>query len=269
MAIPEEITKTINKSDSGFLIEVAKFLESQDWGITISPYYLDSVSGKSREIDLLATKTIDVLFGKRLGSVTYNLIIECKDIRNPEGSLKNNAVFWFKESSSCKKQADDYIQRNFSVDPKHRNYMRNLHYLKPEKIAYLFESSDSSNGDNRETGTVFKAVSQALHSLIYFKSEGFGKSSGSGNNISHYLPVIIYRDPSGAVFGVCDEKTEPISDNFLFIVNYSYSHPKKEAPISEFFIVDMVRHELLQNFLEQVSVDMQNLVGYIDYTSDR
>lgn len=268
MTIPSEIQKTINKSDSGFLIDVAKILETDGWIVEISPYYLDSMTGKSREIDLLATKTIDVLYGKRLGSVTYNLIIECKDVRNAEGTNKNNAVFWFKSAEAMLKEIDGYIQHNFSENRWNYTQMKNLHYSSSSEFAFLFESSDGGNGDGREGGTVFKAITQALHSLIFFRSEQFGRPSASGHNITHDLPVVVYRDESNSVYAVRDVDVRPVADNFFFAVKYSYPHPKKEVPISEFFLVEMVRYDRLQDFLHQVENDMKELKGYISWKAD-
>jgi len=266
MTIPEEITKTINKSDSGFLIETANFLEAQGWTVTISPYYLDSFTGKSREIDLLATKTADVLYGKRIGSATYNLIIECKDIRNND-SINNNAVFWFKDSAKYEKELSDFVQRHFSDDPKNWYQLKNLHYFGNPDVAFLFESADSGSKD-RENSSVFKALTQALHSLIYFRADGYGKVHTTGHNVRHYLPVVIYRDASNAVYKVNGEQVEQVKDNFLLAMNYSYNHPKKETAVSEFFLVDVVRYDLLQGFLDKISNDLKNLKSYIQDKDD-
>ncbi len=267
MAIPEEITRTINKSDSGFLIETSSFLESQGWVVTISPYYLDSFTGKSREIDLLATKTVDVLYGRRIGSATYNLIIECKDIRNGD-PMNNNAVFWFKDSAKYEKELSDFVQRHFSDDPKNWDQLKNLHYFENPDTAFLFESADNG-GKDRENGSVFKALTQALHSLIYFRAEGYGSVNTTGYNVRHYLPVVVYRDISNAVYKVNDDRIEQIKENFLLAMNYSYSHPKKGTAISEFFLVDVVRHELLQAFLDKISSDLKNLQSYIQDKDDQ
>ncbi len=39
-----------------FQYKVIDFFQSRNWGVTISPYYVDLITQKSREIDIIAEK---------------------------------------------------------------------------------------------------------------------------------------------------------------------------------------------------------------------
>ena len=65
----DPVLKIIEKSGNGFNIEVANYLKSLNWEVCVGQYYSDPVTGKSREVDILAKKNFSVGdSGKKLNS---------------------------------------------------------------------------------------------------------------------------------------------------------------------------------------------------------
>ena len=78
----EEVKDIIEKSGNNFHCKVIKYLSKNGWVAKISPYYNDLISGKPREIDLIAEKffVINDNYGRRLGRISVRLFIECKSL---------------------------------------------------------------------------------------------------------------------------------------------------------------------------------------------
>ena len=62
-------------------MKVAQFLEGKGWNVDISSYYLDDITNKPREIDIVARKRISMserIFTPHEGDFDVFLFIECK-----------------------------------------------------------------------------------------------------------------------------------------------------------------------------------------------
>jgi hypothetical protein len=80
MTVPEEVTQLVSGSGNNFHAKVARWMQSNSWHVSVSPYYLDQIQNKPREIDLVAEKMWPVMdmFGRPIGDVAVRLFIECK-----------------------------------------------------------------------------------------------------------------------------------------------------------------------------------------------
>ena len=90
MADKNEVKSIIETSGNSFHCRVLNEMKSREWHTMISPYYLDEISNKPREIDLLAEKAFkyENYFNDKYGTVNVQLFIECKYIQQ-------KVVFWF------------------------------------------------------------------------------------------------------------------------------------------------------------------------------
>lgn len=100
MAVHSEIAKLITTSGNNFHAKVARWFAENGWHIVVSPYYLDQMQNKAREIDLVAERLWPVtdMFDRRTGDVAVRLFIECKYV-------SSHSVFWCaeKDRESSKK----------------------------------------------------------------------------------------------------------------------------------------------------------------------
>lgn len=55
-SIQDKVQELIDQSGNNFHTKVATWLIDNGWHVTISPYYMDYATNKSREIDLVAEK---------------------------------------------------------------------------------------------------------------------------------------------------------------------------------------------------------------------
>ena len=86
----------VKKSGNNFHYEVYKYFKGMGWEVLVSPYYLDGVTDKPREIDLVVQKSRESRrLDNQLSMTTIRLFIECKYINDP-------TVFWFDRKDNDK-----------------------------------------------------------------------------------------------------------------------------------------------------------------------
>lgn len=92
MAVSEEVLQLVSGSGNNFHAKVARWMQSDGWHVSVSPYYLDQIQNKPPEIDLVAEKLWPVpdMFNRPIGDVAVRLFIECKFV-----PLNSYSVFWF------------------------------------------------------------------------------------------------------------------------------------------------------------------------------
>ena len=122
----------------------------------LSPYYVDSATDKSRELDLLCEKEIGWSFaGRQAKSLRIQLFVECKCIPQP-------VVFWF----DARDNASTLAWLDANTPFKYRNsYQDQHHYIKAAgDVAKLFSSG---GGKLEENDPIYKALTQCLGGLIH------------------------------------------------------------------------------------------------------
>ena len=256
----EDIKKIIEMSGNSFHCEVVKYLKSKGWHSLISPYYLDSMSNKPREIDLVSEKAYPRIkefpFGGQSGTINIKLFIECKYI-------PKEIVFWFdkKDIESTKK----WVVSNTPL--KENNMFTNQHhYIKSNaKVAKMFGSSTKPKYENE---VIYKALNQCLHAIVYNKLKGsiVPINDGYHQNIlgKMMIPVIVCNsfDHFYKVEIEDQNNIEKIDDNFQLEVNYAYLD-KNGNHKNTFFLIDVVDYSKFDKFLSSIDGDAEAICQII------
>ncbi|MFM9887382.1 MAG: hypothetical protein ACKVQT_30510, partial [Burkholderiales bacterium] len=161
MPAPASVTQLIEGSGNNFHAKVARWFHSQGWHIVVSPYYMDQVQSRAREIDLTAEKLWPIRgdFGRHHGDVVVRLFVECKYVAS-------EAVFWFakKNVSAAKK----LVCRSGAFQENHP-YTNEHHYLATNpSVAKLFASNNIRGQENEP---FYKALNQALNATVSMRSK--------------------------------------------------------------------------------------------------
>ncbi len=243
----DPIKKIINESGNTLHYEIVNILRAQNWVLDVSPYFVDSATGKSREVDIIAKKIIKVDCSeqkKNIGEITLKLFIECKYINQ-------DIVFWLdnKDEKKNLKLVNKYFglkeNQKWPIQKKHR-------YVREGSVAKLFAG-------NGKQDCIHKALDQTLRSLIYYRESSIdNQSRESGDKITkeiHY-PIIILNSFINLhrVYTYPPKNLkihEEIKNNFMLDVNYAYMEDKNDCKIKreEDFIIDIVSKDTLSNFL--------------------
>lgn len=238
----DKIQKIIDKSGNDLQFQVAEYLGGHKWEVSISPYYNDPATGKSREIDIVATRKwfIKDSFGRELGELLIRFFIECKHIKDP-------AVLWFrqknmtsamelaKDNNILSDKPDDYLGRDQT--PAQHHYVDNIQVAKV-----------AAKGGKRDD--IFEAMNQCLNGLIFFGS--------SGNiNSPYYIdyPIIITDSFRNLHRRDVNTGHTPITDPFQLEVDYSYKQFRsdgKTIDIIKYFLIDIVSFDKLDSFLQDL-----------------
>lgn len=243
----EKVKKIIDESGNSFHCTILDFLIKEGWTVLISPYYNDNVSGKPREIDLIAEKAFVTksMFGKGC-TVNIKLIIECKYI-------SKNVVFWFHDKDVVKAKslvAETMFLPEDNINTKKHHYLSNN-----DNVAKLFAEGKGSNVENE---IFYKALNQSLNAMIYYRdSESIIPTNASYSGKTVNLPVIICNNFSDLYRVDIGSSNEPvkINDNFLLEVNYAYLDSSR-GHADEYFLIDIVDYKKLKPFLEALQQDV-------------
>ncbi|MBP7806492.1 hypothetical protein KA057_02310 [Candidatus Gracilibacteria bacterium] len=245
---PQEL---IDSSGNTMTIRVRDFLINHGWKTTLSSYYVDTMTSKTRENDIVAIKnfTCSDALGRNV-FLSVALVIECKYITK-------NTVFWFDPMNIA------MAQNSKNSHNQNTNYL-GIHTLslgndyKPKEVAKLFEDGDTSGKP------LFTGIDQCLHGLIFQRDRMFGSTKyfGGGRIFLEY-PVLLVN--SFDYF--YNPKCEKIGNNFLFEVDYSYL--KNSEVQNEYFLVDIVSEELLEDFMTTIEEDILPLkIGIQDCSTE-
>lgn len=234
MTTPKTISELIVKSGNGFHSKVAQWFVNQGWHIIVSPYYMDNMQNKAREIDLLAEKHFPIR--PRIGAVdkclVVRLFIECK-------YFPGHAVFWMDDrdivrakESLC--EEGPFKTNNINIDEHH--YLSSTY-----KVAKLF-ATDKPKGVESEP--VYKALNQTLNALVSMKRRAVSipglKEKGLKPVKVLTYPLIICNsfDNFYSVDFYDDSAIEKIDNNFQLEVQYAYVDKGGQAS-EDYFLIDI------------------------------
>jgi hypothetical protein len=248
----ENAKKIVNKSGNSFHSKVLMYLQAKGWTVLVSPYYNDNMSGKPREIDLIAEKAFEIRqrFDEFFGHVNVQLFVECKYIPKDTGT-----VFWFHEKDTEK--AKDLVNNTSPCQGDH-DHTKNHHYLSEDRVAKLFADGKSKSTENE---VFYKALNQSLNGLIYYRGRGSiiklrtNQRSYTKGILSYPVIVCSSFDRFYAVNIDSDEDPVRIESPFQFEVNYAYIS-QKGLNVEEFFLIDVVDFNGLDGFLELIGKDV-------------
>lgn len=230
----QKVQYLLGMSGHGLHLRIASSLNEnkksfEKWDIAVSSYYVDSVTDKARETDIIATRTYSNKVHQDLFTpwdFKFRLGIECKYLTEP-------AVFWVAEHEM--NPAASFIQ-GWNIEELFENGLLDRHHYfdSDRKIAYL---SAVYGGEARSDD---KKLSEALISTI----QGLAFKVGSGKSFNY--PIIV---TSGAGLYLQDGTT---IDEVLHYVDYAYRDPKSERISEKQYYVHIVTEKALPGVLAQI-----------------
>jgi hypothetical protein len=234
-------------SGHSFQTKVLRALSGAGWTVQISPYYSDSESGKSREVDLVAEQAIHLLDPFEAPAVLYvRLFIECKFVNTA-------VVFWMHEQDRASTFA--LLENRFGL-ARTKTFAQEHHYLRSRRVAKLFASGKSIDTDRDQ---IYKALNQSLNALIALRPTApvtRVNATGTTHELVVNYPVIVCNS-FDRIFAVdMEAESDPtrVTDEFLLEVNYASNSSGRS--VSEFFLVDVVPFDRLSIFLGQIHRDV-------------
>lgn len=258
----DEINKIVEKSGNVFHYKVVRFLREKEWKVTVSPYYVDEYTSKPREIDIVAENFSPILdwSGIPLGYTKVKLFIECKYVNNP-------IVLWFDEKDQKKAVKRICLDTDLE-EPEKNTRIEQHHYYSEKSVAKI----SSSQGNSDEGDVFYKAISQSLGALIYYKQNGishvideYSKQRKVFGTVTY--PIIVCNSFEKLykvdTLSLVDEPPQKILDSFQFEVNYAYSSSGGDRKMtSEYFLVDVIDFSRFDSVLEMFNKEL-GLIGEI------
>lgn len=241
----QKVAKLLSISGHGLHLRVADLLSKQKpkkWDISVSAYYVDSVTDKARETDIIAT--MQYPSQARIDSYTgwkflLRLGIECKYLTEP-------LVFWT-GAHQMNPRAASIIGWEIE-ELKQAGLCATHHYFATEqKVAYLNAVYNDQRGDE-------KKFSDAIVSTIQGLSFKMAASEKSLN-----YPVIVV----GGAGMYLQDGTEV--KRVLYHVDYAYRDPKNEKIKEKRFYVDIIREEVLPQLLVQIDKAANWMMGIEEF----
>lgn len=250
MTNQKDLEALVNESGNSFHCRVTNYLREKGWHTLVSPYYMDNATSKPREIDLIAEKSWNYHGrpGRKYGAVIIKLFIECKYIPHAN-------VFWFSDKDVA--SAKQWVISNTPLRD-NNIFTERHHYLATNlKVAKLFASKKKPN---TESEVIYKALNQSLNAMVYLRGRQTInrelREQGTPILTTVEMPVILcnrftdfYRVEMEGQGGPV-----PIDDSFQLEVNYAYIDKQKNNR-TEYFLIDIVDFEKLDNFLGVLETD--------------
>lgn len=222
------------KSGTNLEVDIAEKLRNFWWWVKTKQHYLDPFENKPREIDIIASRKIEINDKFSSESVVFEmkLFFECKYLPDVKGLyVRNNDINKNLESFLNLSVYNDLCGDFFHTYRKISDYYSNHRYLIQKEIVY-----DSS--DNSEKWFWVPAIKQVIHGMM-------SKNHKSNETYSVEYGIII-ADNSKKISLRRDWKRE--NDNFtqplLFWIDYVSTSGR-----SVFYLVDVISLDQLDNFL--------------------
>lgn len=239
----EKAKDLIEKSGNNFHYEVANTLRENGWEVTVSQFYNDAFSQKPREIDLIAEKAFSSdHYSSSNTTVIVRLFIECKYINS-------TTIFWLDNKNIERAKGVVNKTRAFHDPDKNVLVGQKHHYLSNSKVGKLFSSE--SNRD-RENDPIYKAITQCLNALIYFRGQRTKLYEKQHKRYIEELdyPVIICSSFNDFFSQESSAKNDPqnIPSDFPLQLEIDYAYPDQKSPTEELFYIDVIPLEKLGSF---------------------
>ena len=263
MAVPEEVTKLVSESGNNFHAKVARWMQSDGWHVSVSPYYLDQTQNKPREIDLVAEKLWPVLdtFNRPIGDVAVRLFIECKFV--PSNSY---SVFWFTDKDMEAAEKLICSQKPFRPD---NTYTKKHHYLaRSNRVAKLFTTKTDRSTEN---DPYYKALTQVLDAMVSMRGRPASvpapKKRATRTMALLEFPLVVcssFQQTYGVDF-YADSTPEKIANNFQLEIQYAYLD-RNGTQRDEHLLLDFVEFSQLNAFVESIGNDAE-IAAYLAETN--
>jgi hypothetical protein len=253
--------KLANESGNGFQCRVANYFRDKNWAVTLSPYYVDSSTDKTREADLIVEYGFPVpmtFAGNTPKSVRVRLFIECKYVTQ-------GVVFWF--DSMDDRQARNWIHSNTCIIPSHVN-TNHHHYLNlGGEVAKLF-TSERAKGEDADP--MFRTINQCLSGFLSNRSRPSRvNDNGVGEEVSKLdYPVVVcstFRDYFYRTEVRSGGTPSELNRHFALEVDYAYINSKRGS-VRDYFLADILAFDHLDGFLGLISREVEAAISMVrDY----
>lgn len=250
---PDEI---VNLSGHNLHLRIASILEKEGWKVAISPYYVDDLTDKPREIDIVARKyfTYESRADKEQKTFYLVLVIDCKH-------LNQNVVIWGKENQ-LKGQAifTNMENRLSKLTESSENWSR---YSKYWGVGRLISEGSKSN-------SLQEGILQAVKATL----DVFRTS----NSPSVFFPAVVYEleenvkisSVGNMAFG--DTKPKAIDADWIFHINYAYLDytlaPSGKRRQRDFY-VDLVEEKNFIDFLHKLDEEGNAIADNLHFYSNQ
>lgn len=259
MTVPDQVARIINDSGNSFHARVARWFVAHSWNVRVSPYYLDHIQGKAREIDLVVEKSFDITnaFGRYHGELAVRLFVECKFV-------PGHSVFWCADKD--KAEAMHLVCKQGGGFRPNNTYTERHHYLAASpRVAKVFASSKSSP----EQDPFFKALNQVLSAQVAMRDQlpsVLARSSGrmQTHGTLNY-PIIVCNSFEGVYSADFYGNNPParLDQNFQLEVQYAYA-AKDGASRNDYFLIDIVEFDQLDEFIRALNVDAATAIHFLE-----
>lgn len=248
------------QSGNSFQCDVANHFKQNGWTVLLSPYYVDPMTDKTRELDMIVERYLDVPVTRNESqryALRIRLFIECKYIL--EG---NGYVFWLDVKST--KEISGLLKRTGHgvFEPGDPCTLQH-HYLYAGPTAKLMAGgSTEAKGEKgyKVDNTMSEGLNQCLHGFV--RNRGRAALTDPPRDktvVTLDFPAIICSTFTDRIFEtqcVNPPKVNAITDSD-FPLEVWYAYPHEQSVKREFFIVDIVDFTQIHNFLRAIDFDAE------------
>jgi len=253
------IKKDIEKSGFPLEIELSNLLRNNGWGVAHQAYFYDSEEGKSRALDIIASR-LETFTSSKFDRLTVGLFIECKRIMDkpwvfytiPKGedhAPDIGPLFFVKFYSLPELEPREYRLLQFT-----HLFVENI-----PRIATISYEPFSLG----KTKRVFTATNQVLKALAYKKKTGkdlLGKFTSIIKGAVHILYPLIVLD--GKIYK-CETSADGIEVSPVDYVQYQISHGVSgELGKEETYLVEIMRKDFLTTYLGWLDNEIKKMVQF-------
>jgi hypothetical protein len=252
----DPIADLVIRSGNNFHARVARAFRDRKWKVVVSPYYLDQVQGKAREIDLIAEATWRGAHsvGETPCDVTVRLFVECK-------CLPTTTVFWMAEKDHYK--AKRLVCSGGAFGPDNHFTLEHHYLLHGQKVAKLFATSASKESEQEP---IYRALNQVLSSMVAMRKSAVHASSSMDANrrrVVIQFPVVVCNTFANLHSVDFEVESHPVAvrSNFQLEVDYAFADKAGDSR-NEYFLLDFVELDQLDGFLTAIERDVEIVREY-------
>lgn len=254
MNTEEKIQKIINENGNELHVRIASFLRKNGWEVIISSYFSDFLTGKAREIDIVAVKKYRIGRNPRYTGedcFSIRLFIECKYV--PDVIL-----LWFDEKDTLLAKSlamDNSVmcgQDDSNLEDSSSSPRKIHHYLASRDVLKLW-------GKNTNTDVLYDGMNGVLNALIFSTEHQMSEHSSVVD-----FPIILVDSFKNLVRRDYDVQSGYREINEAFQMEINYSFPNRDGKYrSKYFLIDVVSEGGLSAFLQSMEDNEHCLFKYV------
>lgn len=230
------LQQKILESGHNLHLRVASDLEGEGWDVELASYYVDDLSDKPREIDIVAEIPFyggSILNGSQEEILRTRLFIECKHFKTPI-ALRTLPI-------DISETHEAIVTHNLSKKPSDI-WGDWHHYAKPPRVAKLWTTMEERNDP------FFDGLASTAKSLLYY----LGTRASRGI----FYPVLVYDGIDGMYeiqgSDLSNLESAPLVKRALVSFNYAYNEVFTNKPRRRRLLIDVVHHDELPMLIKEV-----------------